>query len=76
MPSYRLTIEASVCLSVEAATEEEAVAKGLKIVEDTCDGMDLDLCLEQECDPGTRLYLHENVEVSDVQFPSAISPQP
>ncbi len=70
MKSFRMSIPASVCISFECETEEEAVRLAEKVVDDNDDGVTIDLCyfMDLNLDPDERLYLtKDGVGVEDIE---------
>jgi hypothetical protein len=55
MKSYRWAVDASVCFSIQAETEEEALAKAKALVGECCEGLDV----ETEDSLDMRVYFSE-----------------
>lgn len=66
MATYRIAIQASVCVTIEASTDAAALEKAKAIVLENSEGMSIDLFFpfEQQAEAGERLYLTEPAEAS------------
>ena len=72
--NYRMAVDASICFSVEAASEEEARAKANAVAAAVCDGVDISVddavVFEGEClnagdaDLDMRAYIAEPFVIS------------
>lgn len=67
MAVFRMRIPASVCFSVEADSEEQAIEKIKAFVQDNDEGIPLDVDQDEvedagEIDPEAAVYLYEHLE--------------
>ncbi len=64
--TYRMSIPATVCVDVEAESDDEARAKALEIASEFNDGLDV-----RQIDGHARLYLNDSepADIEDVDSP-------